>query len=32
MLVLLRVLRKSLPLVAKQRLTWILILVLGIIA
>lgn len=32
MFVLLRVLRKSLPLVAKQRLTWILILVLGIIA
>ena len=32
MFVLLRVLRKSLPMVAKQRLTWILILVLGIIA
>nr|WP_319373594.1 NAD-binding protein [uncultured Methanobacterium sp.] len=32
MFVILRVLRKSLPLVAKQRLTWILILVLGIIA
>lgn len=32
MYVLLRVLRKSLPLVAKERLTWILILVIGIIA
>lgn len=32
MFVILRVLRKSLPMVAKQRLTWILILVLGIIA
>jgi voltage-gated potassium channel len=32
MYVFLRVLRKSLPMVAKQRLTWILILVLGIIA
>ncbi|EKQ53892.1 MAG: K+ transport system, NAD-binding component [Methanobacterium sp. Maddingley MBC34] len=32
MYVILRVLRKSLPMVAKQRLTWILILVLGIIA
>jgi voltage-gated potassium channel len=32
MYVFLRVLRKSLPLVAKQRLTWILLMVLGIIA
>jgi voltage-gated potassium channel len=32
MFVLLRVLRKSLPLVAKQRLTWILIMVISIIA
>ncbi len=32
MFVLLRVLRKSIPLVAKQRLTWILLIVLGVIA